>query len=82
MSMNRIKVGADEFMELTIPRRSDHTANLTVEVSSDLINWRSGPTVTTTVSDNSAGWVVRDLVPDGADQPKRFYRLKVDEPNP
>jgi hypothetical protein len=82
MSMNRIKVGADEFMELTIPRRSDHTANLTVEVSSDLVNWRSGPSVTTTVSDSPAGWVVRDLVPNGADHPKRFYRLKVDEPNP
>ncbi len=78
MSMKLVKDGADEFMEITIPRRSDHTAKLTLEVSSDLINWTSGGNVTTTISDTPAGWVVRDLVAHGAGNPKRFFRLKAE----
>jgi hypothetical protein len=63
-------------LQITIPRRSDHPAFLTVEVSSDLANWDSGASHTQTVSDGPAALVVRDLTPLDTDHPKRFIRLR------
>jgi len=59
MPMELVAQGSEKFLEVTIPRRSDHTAKLTVEVSSDLMNWTSGPNATMTISDTPLGWVVR-----------------------
>ncbi len=80
MPMELVTSGSDKFLQVTIPRRIDHTAKLTVEVSSDLVNWYSGTSKTVTVSDSPAGLVVRDLEPHSPDRPKRFVRVKAESP--
>lgn len=67
-------------LQITIPRRSDHPAVLTVEVSPDLANWYSGASYTQTVSDGPAALVVRDLTPLDTAHPKRFIRLRASLP--
>ena len=63
-------------VQITIPRRIDHPAALTVEVSSDLTHWQSGAGVTTEVSNTPEPWVVRDETVLGPAHPRRFIRLK------
>jgi len=65
----------DGHLQITIPRRIDHPADLSVEVSDDLTNWQSGPAYTAVVSDGLAALVVGDLTPL-ASHPHRFMRLK------
>ena len=67
-------------LQITIPRRSDHPAVLTVEVSSDLSDWHSGAGHTQTVGDGPAALVVRDLTPLDSAHPKRFIRLRAGLP--
>jgi hypothetical protein len=69
-------------LQITIPRRIDHLANLTVEVSENLSDWRSGPAATQLVDDGEAVLVVRDLVPLDPVHPKRFMRLKAEPAGP
>ena len=69
-------------LQITIPRRIDHSATLTVEVSDDLINWYSGPSYTTVVSDDITALVVCDLTTLDASHPKRFMRLKAELASP
>lgn len=76
MTTQIVTVGAQRFLQITIPRRSDHPATLSVQVSSDLTNWDEGPAFTGEVSNSPAAWVVRDLTPMDAAHPKRFMRLK------
>lgn len=64
--------------QITIPRRSDHLAVLTVEVSGNLSDWQSGPAATQLVDDGEAALVVRDLVTLGPAHPRRFMRLKAE----
>jgi hypothetical protein len=71
-----VAVGADRFLQITIPRRIDHIATLVVEVSSDLKIWNSGPEHTATVSNDVASLVVRDLTPLSSAAPRRFIRLR------
>ena len=73
---------AGGFLQVTIPRRIDHPALLTVEVSSDLTEWDAGPEATVVVADDLAALVVRDLTPLGAGAPRRFMRLRADLPAP
>ena len=77
-----VTIAGQRFLQITIPRRSDHLALLSVQVSSDLANWQSGPEFTTVVYDDEAGLVVRDRTPLGADAPKRFMRLRAEVPAP
>ncbi len=65
----------ERYLQMTIPRRMDHPATLTVQVGPDLINWTSGATATTVVLDTPSGLVVRDLTPLGPGTPRRFMRL-------
>jgi len=71
-----VTVGDDRFAQITIPRRVEHPAVLTVEVSSDLTVWNSGPAHTLTVSEVADEWIVRDLTPLSPSAPARFMRLK------
>ena len=50
-------------VQITIPRRADRTAVLTVEVSGNLADWQSGRAATQIVDDEEAFLVVRDLTP-------------------
>jgi hypothetical protein len=72
----------DGHLQITIPRRIDHPAVLTVEVSGDLANWHSGLADTEVVSDGLTSLVVRDLTPLDAAHPKRFIRLHAALPEP
>ena len=71
-------VASQRFMEFTLARRIDHPAQLTVEVSSDLTNWSSGPSATQVISNTPTALIVRDLVPVGPDVPGRFMRVKAE----
>ena len=71
-------VSNQSFLQITIPRRLDHQATLVVEVSSDLVNWNSGAGYTVEMSNAANALVVRDATPYGAENTKRFMRLKVE----
>lgn len=69
----------DKYLEIHIPRRRDHAATFTVEVTSDLVAgpWLSGTNVTEIVSDTPSALVIRDKTPIGQGNDKRFMRVKV-----
>ncbi len=68
--------------QIIIPRRPDRPALLTVEVSGNLADWQSGPTVTQLVDDGMDALIVRDLVPVDPVHPRRFMRLKAEPAAP
>ena len=76
------EIGGQKFLQITIPRRIDHPAILTVEVSSDLTTWQSGNTHTEVVSDTVTSLVVRDKTPFLAPVNSRFIRLRAAIPSP
>jgi hypothetical protein len=67
-------------LRITVPRRIDRTATLTVEVSSDLKTWNSGASYTQVVSNGLTSLVVDDLTTLDAAHPKRFMRLRATQP--
>lgn len=71
-----VEDGGQKFMQITIPRRVDHLAVLTVEVSPDLAQWQSGVSHTRVVENSASALVVRDLTPVNPSNPRRFMRLK------
>jgi hypothetical protein len=73
---------ASGFLQISIPRRLDHTAVLTVEVSGNLADWFSGAAHTVVVSDGPAALIVRDLTALGPAHPRRFIRLRAALPPP
>ncbi|MCX6876177.1 MAG: hypothetical protein NTW21_20580 [Verrucomicrobia bacterium] len=81
-SVEVVTVGGERFLQLTVPRRMDHPAALTVQVSADLTTWSAGPAFTTTVSNTPAALVVRDLTPLAAGVVRRFMRLQAELPAP
>ena len=75
-----VTVDGQDFLQIRIPRRPDHPALLTVQVSSDLIQWASGAAVTQVIENSPAALVVRDLTPVGTNGHQRFMRLQADLP--
>lgn len=73
------EVDGEKYLEIHIPRRRDHAATFTVEVTSDLVNgpWVSGPEVTEIVGDTPAALIVRDKTPLGQGADRRFMRVRV-----
>jgi hypothetical protein len=69
-------------LQISIPRRVDHPALLTVQVSGNLTDWQSGPAATQIVDDGVFALVVRDLTPLDPANPKRFMRLKAEPTGP
>lgn len=69
-------------LQITIPRRIDHPALLTVQVSGNLTDWQSGPAATQIVDDGVFALVVRDLTPLDPANPTRFMRLKAEPVSP
>jgi hypothetical protein len=76
---NQLPAGsiASNYLTLTVPRRTRRTdTTYTVEVSSDLTNWNSGPGHTIVIQDTDTQLIVRDAIPQSSNA-KRFMRLKV-----
>lgn len=78
--LQQAEVGGERYLEIHIPRRRDHPANYTVEVSNDLQNWASGPSYTEVVGDTMEALVVRDKLPIGEGGDRRFMRVRVSVP--
>lgn len=77
-----LELNGSRYLQISIPRRRDHPAELVVEVSSDLLTWQSGASHTQVVGDTASALVVRDLTPLGQGASKRFMRLRVLPPSP
>jgi hypothetical protein len=79
---------SNKHLQITIPRRIDRPAILTVEVANHPAGnqpggiWYSGEDHTTTVSNTLESLIVRDNTPIGPLHPHRFMRLKVELPPP
>ena len=70
-------ISGQNYLTLTVTKNPSATdLAYTVEVTSDLVNWFSGPTYTTTITNTSTSLVVRDNTPMSSN-PRRFIRLKV-----
>jgi hypothetical protein len=67
-------VSSQQFLQLTLARRIDHPAKLTVEVSSDLFHWSSDSTQV--IANTPAALIVRDLLP--VQEGSRFMRVKAE----
>ena len=78
--LQQVDVGGSNYLELHIPRRRDHPASYTVEVSTDLQNWSSGPGYTEVVADTIEALVVRDKFAIGEGNDHRFMRVRVSVP--
>lgn len=68
------------YLEIRVPRRRDHPANLVIEVSDDLNTWTSGSTATETVEDTAEALTVRDRTPisegEAGGASRRFMRVR------
>lgn len=71
-----VEVSGQSYLQISIPRLRNRLATMTVEVSSNLIQWNSGSAFTTEVSNSAETLVVRDKTASGAGLPQRFMRLK------
>jgi hypothetical protein len=77
---------SNKHLQITIPRRIDRPAILTVEVANHPAGnqpggtWNSGPSHTTLVSSDINSLIVRDNTPISPSNPHRFMRLKVELP--
>jgi hypothetical protein len=80
ISISFIDVDGQNYLQASIPRLQNRLANLTVEVSSDLISWQCGSGETVTLSSSPESLVVRDLTPVGPGQSGRYMRLKAELP--
>ncbi|MES2477262.1 MAG: hypothetical protein V4640_15865 [Verrucomicrobiota bacterium] len=65
------------YQQITVPRLRDRLATVVVEVSGDLVTWQSGAAHTLEVSNSDTQLVVRDVVPTGPSNPRRFMRARV-----
>jgi glucose/arabinose dehydrogenase/cytochrome c2 len=74
LSSGFVEANGQKYLAATIARPVP-SPDITVEVSSDLITWTSGPGETVTVSDTPTQLVVRDDTP-WQDAAKRFIRLR------
>ncbi len=71
--------GGEELLVLTVNRQSVRSdIDYTVEVSSDLMTWQSGPPHTVTTIDTPTMLEVHDTAPF-PDSGRRYMRLRVDE---
>jgi hypothetical protein len=67
-----VGTGVDRAMQLSIPRRLDRSASLSIDYSPDLVSWASAMVGATVVSNGADAWVLR--FPMG-DERRRFFRV-------
>jgi hypothetical protein len=76
-----VPVSSNKHLQITIPRRIDRPAILTVQVANHPAGpWDSGDSYTTVVSSDIHDLIVRDNTPISSSHPHRFMRLKVELP--
>lgn len=81
MTTSLVGVAGQQYLQVAIPRITNHLATVSVEVSDDLIHWQPGDSQTTEVSNTPQALVVRDNTATGPGMIRRFMRLKaVTEP--
>ncbi len=73
-------VSGSRYLQISVPRRSDRPASVTVQVSGDLVSWDSDQENTVQVSSTNSLLVVRDLNPISPSNPRRFIRVKATLP--
>lgn len=73
MPLTLERVNGHDFMQIRIPRRKDHAAIYSVQVSSNLVTWNEGGAHVEIIADDAAAWIVRDKTPYSS---ARFMRLK------
>jgi len=78
--VERMQIGNETFLKMSIPRNGVNLARMRVEVSSDLIDWHHGPAFLEVVSENERELVVRDRTPFSSAGGRRFMRLRVELP--
>lgn len=71
-----VDISGQKYLQITVPRLRNRLAEVTVEVSGNLVNWNSGGTHLVEISNTSEVLVVRDLTPSGPGLPKRFMRAR------
>ena len=71
-----VDISGQKFLQIAIPRLQNHLAMVSVEVSGDLVNWNSGNSHTSELSNTPEVIVVRDLLPSGPGLPTRFMRAR------
>ena len=71
-----VEVSGQKYLRISIPRGTNRLADLTVQVSGNLIQWNSGTSYTLVIEDSATALVVRDLTPYNPASPQRFMRLK------
>lgn len=67
---------SERYLEVRIPRRRDRQASFVVEVSDDLVNWRTDPAATRVVEDTAEALVVQDSTPVGQGGTSRYLRVR------
>ncbi len=71
-----VEISGSQYLQISIPRLRNRLSIVFVEVSGDLVNWNSGNSYTTEISNTQEAIVVRDLTPSGPGLQKRFARLR------
>jgi hypothetical protein len=69
-------VSGQDFLQIHIPRRTDHAVIYSVQISSDLVTWNEGSAHVEIVADDATALIVRDKTPYSSASGPRFMRLK------
>ncbi|BCU77643.1 hypothetical protein llg_23580 [Luteolibacter sp. LG18] len=72
-----VEAGGQNYLQLGLPRLSDRTATVVPEVSTDLILWSSGGSVTSVIAATPSLLTVRVLSPVVAGTTRQFVRFRV-----
>lgn len=82
MPLTLENIGGQKHIQIRIPRRKDHSASLSVQVSSDLSVWNEGGSHVQVIEDGPDTLVVRDLTPYPPGEGRRFMRLRATPTSP
>lgn len=78
--VTRVEDNGQTYLSMSIERNQDHAVALTVQFSSDLVNWVDGPAASTVTENSAIFLTVRDNTPITPALPTRFVRLKATLP--
>lgn len=79
-SVSIVHAGGQDYLQISVPRRADHAATLTFQVSTDLVTWQSGSSFTEVIESGASFLVVRRSSPLTAASPRAFMRMNAVAP--